>query len=358
MIKRVKRLPDKARCPRVLANRVRYIENQEHPHHKTKKEVLSAANYGCRGQSANDFLQSTHEAHELGKARIANQKGGGNPTHDLFFELIIATPKGVVTTEEERKSIDQMILAPFHGCAIRRGWHLAARNLKKSVKKWKQIDDGHYLISARDRFGKATMNRFGDGKQTFKSWRNNLDQQICDMINRNREIEYEPVHDIHRRNLGEKLGIKLTKLYDLIAHHTLEPVTRANLAAVIEQLQKPSSKDPNTTEQLAKVTNADLALADDKVVWVQFTGRKAPRNYRIKTLLLDIAETQLDIELARPSGNEGAGGGAGGEDGGGSGGLAAPIAAQAAEQTEPAKPARKQSRKRPVPPQPQEPEIT
>lgn len=338
MIKRAKRSKERAASPRVLANRVRYIENQGHPHHKTKKKVLPAANFGCRGQSATDYLKSTHEAHELGEIRIAKQKGGGNPTEDLFFELIIATPEGIVTTDEERKSIDQMILAPFQGCYIRRGWHLAARNLKKPVKKWKQIDDGHYLISARDRFGKATIScRFGHGKPMFDTWANAMDQEICDMLNRSREVKYEPVHVLHRQTKGEKLGIRLTKLYELIAHHTLEPVTRANLADVIEQLQKPSAKGPNKYEQLAKVTNKDLALEYDKLVWVTFDGRQEPRKYRIKTLLLNIAETQLDIELARPDGNEGHEGGAGGESGGGTGGMSG-VARDQPESSKPAAP--------------------
>lgn len=322
MLKRVKRKPENSICPRCLANRVRYISNLEHPHHKLKKVVQPAVNLGCRGQSPQDFIKATHESHDLGKIRIANQKGGGNPTLDLFFELVYAAPEGVITTDEERDAIDMMIHARFRDCPIRRGWHLAARNFPEPPDNWKQIDDSHYLISARDRFGKATISsRFGEGKEMLETWLRRMDGEICDLLNRSREIQYEPVHAIHRRNLGKTLRIKLTKLYELIAHHTSEPVTRENLVTVIEEMQEPSAKDPDTMEQLARVTNPDRSLQDDKLVWIQFSGREKPRKYRINKLLLDIAETQLDIELARPTGNEGAGGGAGGEDGGGTGGL-------------------------------------
>jgi len=345
MIKLVKRSKERAASPRVLANRVRYIENQEHPHHRTKKEVQPAVNFGCRGQSAKDYLNSTHEAHELGKIRIKNQKGGGNPTTDLFFEIIYASPEGSKPTPEERELIEKMILAPFRGCAIRCGWHLADPNRHlakpKPKKPGKEIHDAHFLISARDRFGKATMNRFGDGKQTFKSWRNNLDQEICAMLNRNREIEYEPVHVLHYR----KFGIT-TNLPQIIALHTKEPVTRDNLVETINQLGH----------------QAQPINEDDKVVTIVFDKREKECKRRIKTLLLEIAEIQLDILLARPDGNEGQGGGAGGEEGGGTGGLAAPNVAQPpADQTQPAqptKPARNQPRKHRVPPQPKEPEIT
>lgn len=105
MIKRVKRKSENSRCPRCFANRVRYISNQEHSHHRLKKVVLPAVNFGCRGQSPQDFIKATHEAHELGKIRIANQPGGGNPTKDIFVELIYSAPKGHRTTAEQRDAI-------------------------------------------------------------------------------------------------------------------------------------------------------------------------------------------------------------------------------------------------------------
>jgi hypothetical protein len=328
MLKRVKRKPESSCCQRCFANRVRYISNQEHSHHKLKKVVLPAVNFGCRGQSPQDFIKPTQEAHDLGRIRIENSKGGGNPTEDLFFELVYSAPKGVRTTAEERAAIDKIITAPFRNCSIRRGWHLAAWDLKKKPKKWKPNDDSHYLISARDRFGKATISeRFGHGKEMLESWLRRMDEEICDMLNRSREVQYEPVHVIHRRRLGEKLGVKLTKLYELIAHHTSEPVTRDNLVAVIEAIQQPSPKEPGKMEQVARVTNTDRSVEDDRVVWVLFHNREKTRKFRIKKLLLNIAETQLDIELARPDGNDGHQGGAGGESSGGTGGLGGVVSA-------------------------------
>lgn len=325
MIKKVKRKPENSRCHRCLANRTDYISDQEHPHHKLKKVVLAAVNFGCFwGKSAKEFIKATHQAFELGKVRIANQKGGGNPTEELFFEIVYSAPEWLITTAEERAAIDKLITEPFKNCPIRRGWHLAAWALEEAErpKKWKPLDDAHYLISARDRFGNATISsRFGGGKETFESWRRRIDEEICDMLNRSRAIVCEPVHVIHRRRLGAKLGVKLTKLHELIAHHTAEPVTRENLADVVEAMERPAVKEPGKMVPVAKVTNKDRSMADDKMVWVHFTDRLKPRNYRIKKLLLQIAETQLDIELARPDGNDGEEGGAGGESGGGTGGL-------------------------------------
>jgi hypothetical protein len=325
MIKKVKRKPENSRCHRCLANRTDYISDQEHPHHKLKKVVLAAINFGCFwGKSAKEFIKATHQAYELGKVRIANQKGGGNPNEELFFEIVYSAPEWLITTAEERAAIDKLITAPFKNCPIRRGWHLAAWDLEETQrpKKWKPLEDAHYLISARDRFGNATVSsRFGGGKETFESWRRRIDEEICDMLNRSRAIVYEPVHVIHRRRLGTKLGVKLTKLHELIAHHTAEPVTRENLADVVEAMGRPAVKEPGKMVPVAKVTNKDRSLADDKLVWVHFTDRLKPRKYRIKKLLLDISETQLDIELARPDGNDGEEGGAGGESGGGTGGL-------------------------------------
>lgn len=334
MIKKVKRKPENSRCHRCLANRTDYISDQEHPHHKLKKVVLAAVNFGCFwGKSAKEFIKATHQAFELGKVRIANQKGGGNPNEEIFFEIVYSAPEWLITTAEERAAIDKLITAPFKNCPIRRGWHLAAWDLEEAERpeKWKPLDDAHYLISARDRFGNATISsRFGGGKETFESWRRRIDEEICDMLNRSRAIACEPVHVIHRRRLGTKLGVKLTRLHELIAHHTAEPVTRENLANVVEAMERSAVKEPGKMVPVAKVTNKDRSLADDKLVWVHFTDRLKPRRYRIKKLLLDISETQLDIELDRPDGNDGEEGGAGGESGGGTGGLGgvAPAAAQ------------------------------
>lgn len=74
-------------------------------------------------------------------------------------------------------------------------------------------------------------------------------------------------------------------------------------------------------EPVAKVTNKNRSLDDDKLVWVHFTGRKQARKYRIEKLLLNIAEAQLDIELSRPTGNEDREGGTGGVSGSGAGSL-------------------------------------
>lgn len=325
MMKKVKRKLENSRCQRCLSNRTDYISDQEHPHHKLKKVVLAAVNFGCFwGKSAKEFIKATHQAFELGKVRIANQKGGGNPNEELFFEIVYSAPEWLITTAEERAAIDKLITAPFKNCPIRRGWHLAAWDLEEAErpKKWKPLDDAHYLISARDRFGNATISsRFGGGKETFESWRRRIDEEICDMLNRSRAVVFEPVHVIHRRRLGTKLGVKLTRLHELIAHHTAEPVTRENLADVVEAMERPAVKEPGKVVPVAKVTNKNRSLADDKLVWVHFTDRLKPTKYRIKKLLLEIAETQLDIELSRPNGNDGEEGGAGGESGGGTGGL-------------------------------------
>lgn len=334
MLKKVLRKKENSESWQCFVNRVRYITNQGHPHHKLKKVVQAAINFGCLwGQTAKDFIRAVDEVLELWKLRSRNKKGGGNPTKDMFFELVYSAPKWLRTTAKERTAIDQMITAPFRNCPIRRGWHLANWEMDEAQrpKNWKPIDDSHYLISARDNFGNATISsRFGDGKETLESWMRRMDQEICDMLNQSREMQFEPVHVIHRRRLEEKLGVKLTKLYELIAHHTSKPVTRENLADVIEQLQQPSVKGPGNTVPVAKITNQDRSLADDKLVWVHFTNRQKPRKFRIKKLLLDIAETQLDNELTRPDGNDGHEGGAGGENGGGTGclGGVAPAAAQ------------------------------
>jgi hypothetical protein len=325
MIKKVKRKPENSRCHRCLANRADYISDPNHPHHKLKKVVLAAINFGVLlGKSAKEFIKATHRAYELGKMTIANQKGGGNPNEDLFFEIVYSAPKWLITSADDRVAIDQLITAPFKNCPIRRGWHLAAWDLEEDERpeNWKPLDDAHYLISARDHFGNATISsRFGAGKETLESWMRRMDEEICDMLNRSREIQYEPVRPIYLRNLGTKLGVKLTKLHEMIAHHTAEPVTRENLTDVVEAMERPAVKEPGKMVPVAKVTNKDRSLVDDKLVWVHFTDRLKPRKYRIKKLLLDISETQLDIELARPDGNDGEEGGAGGESGGGTGGL-------------------------------------
>jgi hypothetical protein len=325
MFKKVKRKSEKSKCWRCFVNRVRYIIDQMHPHHKIKKVVQAAINFGCFwGQTAKDFIQAVHESQELWEIRDKNRKGGGNPTEDIFFELIYSAPKGIRTTIEERDNIDQIITAPFRDCPIRRNWHLAAWELEEMERpnNWKDIDDGHYLFSARDNFGNATISsRFGDGRETLESWMRRMDEEICDMLNRSRAIVCEPVNVIHRRRLGTKLGVKLTKLHELIAHHTAESVTRENLADVVEAMERPVVNKPGKMVPVAKITNKDRSLVDDKLVWVHFTDRLKPRKYRIKKLLLDISETQLDIELARPDGNDGEEGGAGGESGGGTGGL-------------------------------------
>ena len=334
MIKFVKRKAELKACPRCLANRVRYIANQGHNHHLNKKVVMPSRNYGCRGDSPLDFLTGAKEAYDLGQLRIKSRQGGGNPTPDLFLELIYASPDGSNPTAEEREWIRTKLLAPFKGCYIREGWHAADLENPNRPKKCKDIDDHHALISARDRFGNATMNRFGDGKQTFKSWADAMDQEICDMLNATRTVEFEPVHVVHRENLGELLGTKLTKLFQLIAHSTSVIVTRANLAAVIEQLTKPSDKNPKEEVPLAKVTN-DLTLQDDKGVWVHYTGRQKPRFYRIEKLLLNIAEAQLDLELNDQEEDFSGGGssGSGGSGSGGSGGSMPPTETETVDTT-------------------------
>ncbi len=323
MFKRVKRKPENSRDWRCFVNRVRYIIDQTHPHHKLKKVVQAAVNFWCRwGRTAEDFIQAVHKAIELWKIRSSKKKGGGNPTEDIFFELVYAAPKWLKTTVKERDAIDQMITAPFSDCPIRRNWHLAAWDLPEDERpdKWKPIDDAHYLISARDNFGNATIStRFGHGKETLESWMRRMDEQICDMLNRSRENKVEPVRSIYLRRLGGKLGFELKKLHEMIADHTSEPVTRENLADVIEAMERPVAKKPGKTVPVAKVTNEDRSLTDDKLVLVHFTGRKKANKYRIKKLLLEVAETQLD--LSRPEGNEGEEGGAGGESGGGTGGM-------------------------------------
>lgn len=338
MLKRVIRKPENSRSWRCFVNRVRYLIDQMHPHHKIKKVVQAAINIGCLwGMAAEDFIKAVHESQELWKNRGKKGKGGGNPTKDIFFELIYAAPKGLRTTAKERDAIDKIITAPFRNCPIRRNWHLAAWDLDEEERpeNWKPIDDVHYLISARDVFGNATIStRFGDGRETLESWMRRMDEEICDMLNQTREKQYEPVHPIYLRALEEKVKVKLTKLCELIAHHTSKPVTRDNLVAVIEAMVRPSSEDPDKMVPVAKVTNAYRSLEDDRMVWVHFTGRQQPRKYRIKKLLLDIADTQLDIKLARPDGNDGEEGGAGGESGGGTGGLGG-IAADTAQPDSP-----------------------
>lgn len=325
MFKKVKRNAENSKSWRCFVNRVRYIIDQMHPHHKIKKVVQVAINFGCLwGQTAKDFIQAVHESQELLEIRNKNRKGGGNPTEDIFFELIYSAPKGLRTTVEERTTIDRMITSPFRNCPIRRNWHLAAWDLEEAErpKNWKPLDDAHYLISARDVFGNATISsRFGDGRETLESWMRRMDEEICNMLNQSREKQYEPVHPIYLRALEEKVKVKLIKLHEMIAHHTAEPVTRDNLVGIIEELQQPSVNELGKMAPVAKVTNLVRSLEDDKLVWVLFHGREKPRKYRIKKLLLNIADSQLDIELARPDGNDGEEGGAGGERGGGTGGF-------------------------------------
>lgn len=190
MFKKVKRKAENSKSWRCFVNRVRYIIDQMHPHHKIKKVVQAAINFGCLwGQTAKDFIQAVHESQELWKIQEDKRKGGGNPTYDIFFELVYSAPKWLRTTPEERDAIDKIITAPFRNCPIRRGWHLANWDLEEAERpeKWKPIDDAHYLISARDNFGNATISsRFGDGKETFESWRRRMDQEICDMLIRRR----------------------------------------------------------------------------------------------------------------------------------------------------------------------------
>jgi hypothetical protein len=339
MIKRVKRKPKNSRDWRCFVNRVRYITDQDHPHHKIKKVVQAAGNFFCLwGQTANGFIESVHKAIECWKLRCLKKRGSGNPTEDVFFELVFSAPKWLKTTAKERAAIDKMITAPFRDCPIRRGWHLAAWDLQEGERPedWKPIDDAHYLISARDNYGKATIStRFGHGRETLESWMRRMDEEICDLLNLSRENKVEPVRPIYLRNLGEKLGVELKKLHEMIAHHTSEPVARENLAEVIEEMERPAAKESAKSVPVAKVTNKDRSLADDKLVWVHFTGREKPNKYRIKKLLFEIAETQLDIELSRPEGNEGEAGGAGGESGGGTGGLGG-VASAAAQPGSPA----------------------
>lgn len=292
MFKKVKRKAENSKSWRCFVNRVRYIIDQMHPHHKIKKVVQAAINFGCLwGQTANDFIKAVHESQELWKLRKGKSKGAGNPTEDIFFELIYSAPKGLRTTVEQRDTIDRMITEPFRNCPIRRNWHLAAWDLKEAERpeNWKPLDDVHYLISARDIFGNATISsRFGNGRETLESWMRRVDEEICDMLNQNREMQYEPVRSIFLSRLGTKLGVKLTKLHEMIAHHTVEPVTRDNLVQVIKEVG----------HRVERIEDKD------KLVKVIFQGRKKPRKYRIEKLLLQIAETQLDIELARPDGNE------------------------------------------------------
>lgn len=341
MFKRVKRKPEKSQCWRCFLNRVRYVTNRAHPHHYLKKVVLAAINFACVwGQAAKDFIRAVHEAQDLGEVRKSKVKSGGNPTKDIFFELVYSAPKWVQTTLEQRNAIDEIITAPFKNCPIRRGWHPANWDLAEEDRpeNWKPIDDAHYLISARDNFGKATIStRFGDGKQTLESWMLRVDEQICDLLNQTRDKKHEPVRPKYIRGLEDKLGIKLTKLHELIAHHTSEPVTRGNLADVIEELERPFVKNSTRKAQVAKVINKDRTLEEDKLVFVHFTGRKEPNEYRIRKLLLGIANTQLDIKLSRPEGHEDHGGGAGGNHGGGGGGLVSlPAEATPATKTAPA----------------------
>lgn len=339
MFKRVKRKPENSRDWRCFVNRVRYITNQGHPHHKLKKVVQAAINFGCFwGQAAKDFTHAVHGSIELWKILSRNKKGGGNPTKDIFFELVFSAPKWLRTTADERAAIDKMITAPFRDCPIRRGWHLASWDLEEALRpaKWKPIDDGHYLISARDNCGNATISsRFGDGKETLESWMRRMDEEICDMLNRSRDRKYEPVRPIYLRNLGAKLGIEFRKLDEMIAHHSSEPVTRKNLANVIEEMERPSVDEPDKMVPVAKVTNPSRILEDDRWIWVHFTGRTKPNKYRIKKLLFEIAETQLDIALSRPEGNEGEEGGAGGESGGGTGGMGMVTRESSVDQPQP-----------------------
>ncbi len=246
-------------------------------------------------------------AHALGarrnERRKTGSKAGGNPTKDLFLEFIYSSPKGSYPNADERKLIEAMLVAQFRGCAIRCAWHLNPAT---------GIHDLHLLVAARDRYGNATMNRFGDGKPTFVTVRNRLDQEICDILNSSRVVVFEPVNVVHRRNLGERLGTKLTELWKMIAHSTREIITKENLADVIKALGH-------------EVTNA-ATLIDDKSVFVIFKGRKETTHHRIPKLLLQIAEGQLERPegLEGLEGLEGEEGGAGGESGGGTGGLAAP----------------------------------
>lgn len=277
------------------------MADQDHPDHGGKgKLVCPSRNYNC-GPSLKEYLMAVAAAHALGTRRIkkhkASSKAGGNPTKDLFLEFIYASPEGSYPTAEERKLIEAMHVALFRGCAIRCAWHLNPAT---------GIHDLHILVAARDRYGNATMNRFGDGKPTFVTVRNRLDQEICDILNSNRVVVFEPVNVLHRRNLGERLGTKLTELWKMIAHSTREIITRENLSDVIKALGH-------------EVTNA-ATLIDDKCAFVIFNGRQETKHFRIPKLLLQIAEGQLD----RPAGLEGEEGGAGGESGGGTGGLAAP----------------------------------
>jgi ribosomal silencing factor RsfS len=319
MFKRVKRKPENSMSWRTFVNRVRYITNQGHPHHKIKKVVLAAVNFACVwGQKAKDFIRAVHESQDTYKVLKQQRKGGGNPTEDIFFELVYSAPKWIRTRPEERDAIDKIITAPFRNCPIRRGWHLAAWDLDKDDRpeKWKPLDDAHYLISARDNFGKATISsRFGDGRETLESWMLRVDDQICALLNQTREKQYEPVRPIYIRRLQGKLGHELTKLHKMIADHTAKPITRKNLAEVIEEMKRPSTDDPDEMVPVAKVTNADRTLLDVGHVLVHFTARKEHNKYRIRKLLLNIANTQLDIELARPKGHEDHGGGAGGNAG-------------------------------------------
>lgn len=264
----------KAECKRCLVARVAYLADPDADSHEGKL-IHASRNYGCRDQSEKSFLAGVDDAFELGKKRREARKvKSGNPTLRLFEEIIYSSPENSKLTSEEREVIEATLVAEFRGCYMRVAWH---ENPDTG------IDDFHILVSARDRFGNATLStRYGDGKQTFASRRNDLDQQFCDLINSTREVQFEPVHVLHRAKNAKRKKKPLPPLAREIAQSTKEPVTRQNLADVIIALGH-------------TVINQLTLLADAAVKMIYMDGMKE-RHHRVDKLLLDIEMAQFEME--------------------------------------------------------------
>lgn len=270
MIKRVTRDIDEYASISALQGIVRYLSNQKHPNHKSKT-VLTARNYNCPGQSANEFIGSILIAEEQYQKFREGKRG--KRTKALYQELVYSSQEHSKLDQNERDIIEKLIISKLPpNTPMRTAWHVD----KKSGR-----EDMHILLSAKT-IGyppKVSISaHFGGGGRNIYAEFTLLDSDITSLLNSN--PARKPVKSMAktRKDNAAKFVKKLPLAQEL----------------AVSFARSKSPPAPDSIRILTKKLGYEVESLTDKFMAVKFRSHGKPRRFGISKLINDI---QLALDL-------------------------------------------------------------
>jgi len=268
----------------VLIRRVKYISDPHHRDHKNKK-IRPARNYNIPGgdQSPEAFISEVVRLDdEYHRCRLGKV---GKRSRRLFEEIIYSSLPGANLTEDERATVEAMMIDGICRMAVcRPAWHIDERTGR---------EDLHILLSAKNLAYPPQMTLWsvfgGSNGDHLYACMDALDSEIAHYLNLSPDRQTAKLKSAKKRYKENAFAVigKQQPLADELAlyfYKRKKPIEEIEGEAIAKAL---------------KSLGHEAGRLTDRSVTVQFKGRKKRRRYNLPDLN-DRVLTELERLLENP----------------------------------------------------------